>query len=264
MAKKKAAKKPVRPERLTFKRSCGDCEYLTGYNPSFKGNCQEVFDVSSRSRACVKFSLLIRPRRYRRDADIAVYIKTAEKYAFLGDLLDEATTLARSGVFVTLKRGKDRDDLVTDAADLLESMGNERNNLAPLYEKIQRMRDRAIAILAEAKMAARDLDTIFDRASSTLLRKYPEVREVKPAAVRSQVVDDILDSIDRHQVMADSLTEVCELVVRNAQSAHSAVLEIQASFNSNPAPFRRLPGQTRGGRGKGSGGYIRRKGDLKR
>jgi len=254
----KQATMPKRPPLLSVPHKCGSCEFFTSYHEEFRGNCQEVFGTTRGRRACEVFTLAIDPRRYRKDMDIASYVQQAARWAHLPSMVDEAQSLARDGVFAALRKRKRRDILVTDAADLLDKLGGDssEDNLVPLFERVQRLRDRAVMLRAQAQEHKSDIDVLWQRAESTLLRKYREVRTLKPSDVRQHICNEILSEIDVRQVQADTVLEVTETVIRNCQSAHSALIEIQAAYRANPAPFKRT---SDGENGKGGKSYIDRR-----
>lgn len=258
--KKRKPEVPKRPEKLPGSRKCRECVFYTSYHSDFKGNCQEAFGVGRRHGACVKFDLAIDPKRYRKDPDIAALLEQAAEFDGVDAMLAEVQALASDGVFAAFKERGDRLKMVTAAADLLEEGSS---NTAPLFERVQRIRDVAILIQTAAREQQARAMSLWGTASSTLYRKYREVQNVKPVDVRNTLTGEILQELEDTTNLLETVITNCETVIRNAQSAHSALLEIQAIHNTNPAPFRRSSG-TRGSRGgrQSKGTWIRRKQDA--
>jgi len=209
--------------------------------------------------ACINFEMALLPQRYRGDPEIAALNKAAfTTYAHLPSLVTDARSLAEDGIFGALRKGKRGYVLVTDAFDFLSKKHPKAeqsiSGLILLYERVQRLRDRTLIIAAQAEENKSDIGVIWQRAESLLVRKYRELRLLKPADIRTVTLNEILHEIELRHAQVGSVLSICELVLKNCQTSHATLLEIQSILHTGGT----LPVTS----GKVSNGsYIPRRGD---
>jgi len=215
-----------RPERLPYKLRCGDCEWLRSIHPKRKVTCVEAFGVGPRHRACVEMEPALRPKRYRKDPEVQKYLESSEAQLLeIPVLLEDAQSLLEDGVFAA----RQRDGTWRFDTEKVLRRGGTTDRLVPLYERVQRLRERALILRGSALEMKQRADTFWERASSYLLRTYRELRVLKPEGVRTAIFCEILSEIDTYQSQAGITIDVCDSVIRNAHAAHEALMEIQAS-----------------------------------
>lgn len=230
--------KPKRPEKLDSPRKCGECIYFNSIKKPIHGNCQEIYGVTKNRQACIDFELQLSPHRYRQDSVISQLNRQAhERFSEFHEFLEELATIANDGVFTQKNKSG---GLKHPVRVRLEHKG-DTSDLVCFYEQAQARRERVTMIQCECIRLELDLDILFERAESLLLRSYTELRLLKPEAIRQVIVNEILSEIDLRRAQCAAVLAQCDHLLRTLTAAHSALLEIQAAIRNATSYTPRKP-----------------------
>ena len=225
---------PIKEKSGLIATTCGDCVNLNSWSDEFGGACAEVYGVKRSTRACTKFSFVPKPERYRNNSVIQPFINAAlTQHTGSGDLLEEVGALAKDFVFAALVKNQSSNvhELCYRVATVLESQGCSAENLIPVFERLQRIRDRASMISAEARAKLGELDAIWTQGSAALLSEFREVRDMKPVDVRETFIIGVFAELDVRQRQYSSILSIADNIVKNCQASLASLIEIQSAFS---------------------------------
>lgn len=224
--------KPERPPLVSGKKTkCGRCVYFRSHHPKLQGDCRDVYGVKSKTRACEDFTLDVNPSYYRGHPAVKKYNEIAEdRYEEVPLLVEEVRNKAGS----TFTRSQTRAGKKKELRRVLEVLKKEEDTsaLIPFLEEVQANRDRVSEIQSRAIQWHGEIEEIVKDAESFLISKFPEIRGLKPEAVRKSIMHAILAQVYHTKARIESLHNQCDAALRNFYAQHNALIEIQVSARS--------------------------------
>ncbi len=212
------------------KTRCGRCVYFRHAHPKWKSDCKDVFQVEKSTQACIDFELVIDPEHYKKHPDIRKYLELAEQFEMVVLLQEEVRSL--SGRVFQKSQVRAGETKVLHPVRAVLRKENDTTALVAFFEQVQNIRDRVSEILSLTIASQGRLELILQPAESFLYTRFPEVKALKPEAVRISTVRAILSELHAAKTNLSTLHSQCEWAIKNSQAEHQALVEIQISTRS--------------------------------
>lgn len=210
---------------------CGSCIYFRMIHPKTKGICTDVWKVKHKSTACIDYEHHIDPDTYRSDSRVQVYnnmpcCNTDDVHTWQ----DEVRSLS-GNVF---QRSVIRDGTNTRIAPIRAVLRRDTDTsiLIPFFEEVQRYRDRVTEIFSMVLARQGQVDLAIQTAEGHISTIFPELRQIKPEAIRQSVMRSIIQELYAVKSVLDTVHVQCENAIRNITAEHHALVEIQVSARS--------------------------------
>lgn len=200
-------------------------------HPKTKGMCIDVWKVKAKSTACVDYEHHIDPDVYRCDDRVLAY--NSMPNCNIDDIhvwQNEIVSLS-GNVF---QRSVIRDGKNARIAPIRAVLRRDidTSGLIPFFEEVQRYRDRVTEIFSMVLARQGQNDLAIQTAEAHISSTFPELRLIKPEAVRQSIMKSILHELYVVKNVLETVHVQCENALRNITAEHHALVEIQVSARS--------------------------------